>query len=94
MHEVAVGGAYAANDNQALDDLAKIGMEFGNLVAKGQVKPMVEEVVNLEDIPDALVRLSMRHVRGKIVAKCHNLKKKPEKTQLVCDQKFSALVQS
>lgn len=69
VHEVAVGGAYAANDNQALDDLAKIGMEFGNLAAKGLVKPMVEEVVNLEDIPDALVRLSMRHVRGKIVAK-------------------------
>jgi hypothetical protein len=29
---------------------------------------MVEETVSLEEIPDALIRLSMRHVRGKIVA--------------------------
>ncbi|HEY9677993.1 MAG TPA: zinc-binding dehydrogenase [Drouetiella sp.] len=69
LHEVFIGGAYTCGDDSALDELAKIGMDFGNLAAKGSVKPMVEEVVNLEDIPDALVRLSMRHVRGKIVAK-------------------------
>jgi NADPH:quinone reductase-like Zn-dependent oxidoreductase len=69
VHEVALGGAYLCGDEQALDDLARIGMEFGALVAKGTVRPMVEETVTLEDIPDALVRLSMRHVRGKIVAK-------------------------
>ncbi|HEY9756273.1 MAG TPA: zinc-binding dehydrogenase [Oculatellaceae cyanobacterium] len=69
LHEVALGGAYVTGDEQALDDLARIGMEFGALAAKGVVKPMVEETVALEDIPDALVRLSMRHVRGKIVAK-------------------------
>jgi NADPH:quinone reductase-like Zn-dependent oxidoreductase len=69
VHEVALGGAYTCGDITAQDDLARIGMEFGALAAKGLVKPMVEEVVNLEDIPDALVRLSMRHVRGKIVAK-------------------------
>lgn len=69
IHEVALGGAYLSDDSLALDDLARIGMEFGALAAKGLVKAMVEEVVTLEEIPDALVRLSMRHVRGKIVAK-------------------------
>ncbi|HEY9714248.1 MAG TPA: zinc-binding dehydrogenase [Chroococcales cyanobacterium] len=69
VHEVALGYAYISGDESALEDLARMGMEFGALASKGQVKPMVEEVVALEDIPDALVRLSMRHVRGKIVAK-------------------------
>jgi NADPH2:quinone reductase len=69
VHEVALGGAYLCGDDSALDELARVGMEFGALAAKGQIRPMVEEVVTLEDIPDALVRLSMRHVRGKIVAK-------------------------
>lgn len=69
IHEVALGAPYVTGDQQGLDDLARIGMEFGALAAKGQVRPMVEEMVTLEDIPDALVRLSMRHVRGKIVAK-------------------------
>lgn len=69
IHEVAMGAAYIAQDEAALDDLARIGMEFGALAAKKLIKPMVEEVVTLEDIPDALVRLSMRHVRGKIVAR-------------------------
>ncbi len=69
VHEVFLGGAYITQDGQALDDLAKIGMELGALVVKKVIHPMVEETVTLEDIPDALVRLSMRHVRGKIVAK-------------------------
>jgi NADPH:quinone reductase-like Zn-dependent oxidoreductase len=69
IHEVALGGAYLSGDEAALDDLARIGMEFGALASKGQIRPMLEEVVTLEDIPEALVRLSMRHVRGKIVAK-------------------------
>jgi NADPH2:quinone reductase len=69
IHEVALGAVYASEDDQALEDLAKIGVEFGSLVAKGTVRSMVEEIVALEEIPDALVRLSMRHVRGKIVAK-------------------------
>jgi NADPH:quinone reductase-like Zn-dependent oxidoreductase len=68
IHEVTLGGAYLSRDHGAQENLAKIGMEFGLLASKGLIKPMVEEVVSLEDVPDALVRLSMRHVRGKIVA--------------------------
>jgi NADPH2:quinone reductase len=68
LHEVALAAAYVSRDEAALEDLARIGMEFGALASKKQIRPMVEEVVTLEDIPDALMRLSMRHVRGKIVA--------------------------
>ncbi len=68
IHEVSCGFAYAVEDDTALEELARIGMEFGALASKRQIRPMVEETVTLEDIPEALVRLSMRHVRGKIVA--------------------------
>lgn len=68
IHEIALGGAYLSGDQTAQDDLAKIGREFGAMVSKGTLKPMLEEVIKLEEIPEALVRLSMRHVRGKIVA--------------------------
>lgn len=69
IHEVALGGAYLSGDTVAQEDLARIGREFGALVSKGTIKPMLEEVIGLEEIPDALERLSMRHVRGKIVAR-------------------------
>ncbi|MBC7998488.1 MAG: zinc-binding dehydrogenase, partial [Leptolyngbya sp.] len=68
VHEIALGAAYISGDEAALEDLARIGMEFGALASKKQIRPMVEEIVTFEDIPEALVRLSMRHVRGKIVA--------------------------
>jgi NADPH:quinone reductase-like Zn-dependent oxidoreductase len=68
VHEVTLGGAYRSEDYAAQESLAKIGMEFGALASKGLIKPMVEETIELEDVPDALIRLSMRHVRGKIVA--------------------------
>jgi NADPH:quinone reductase len=68
VHDVALGGAYLENDLQAQQDLAQIGREFGELVSRYQLNPMLDEVIRLEDIPQALVRLSQRHVRGKIVA--------------------------
>jgi NADPH:quinone reductase-like Zn-dependent oxidoreductase len=69
LHELALLGVYGPGNEAALEDLAKIAMEFGALVTKRQIRPMLEEVVSLEEVPDALTRLSMRHVRGKIVAK-------------------------
>lgn len=68
VHEVALGRVYSSEDRIAQDDLARVGREFGTMVSKGTIRPMLEETIQLEDIPDALVRLSMRHVRGKIVA--------------------------
>ncbi len=68
IHEIALSGAYLSGDTAAQEELARIGIDFGALVSKGAIKPMLEEVVSLEEVPDALVRLSMRHVRGKVVA--------------------------
>ncbi len=68
VHEVAIGGAYRSGDMTAQEDLAKIGRDLGSLVGKGMISPMLEQTIILEEIPEALVRLSMRHVRGKIVA--------------------------
>jgi NADPH:quinone reductase len=68
VHEVFLGGAYLSGDAIAQEDLAKLAREFGTMVSKGIIKPMVQETIKLDEIPDALERLSMRHVRGKIVA--------------------------
>lgn len=68
LHEVALGAAYLWGDDIAQEDLARMGRELGALVSNRKVNPMLQEVINLEAIPDALMRLQQRHVRGKIVA--------------------------
>lgn len=68
VHDVSLGGAYLRGDKIAQQDLAQIGKEFGALVSQKKINPMLQEVIQLEEIPTALMRLSQRHVRGKIVA--------------------------
>jgi NADPH:quinone reductase-like Zn-dependent oxidoreductase len=68
VHGVMLGGAHLSGDRAAQADLARMGSELGALVSHGQIDPMLHEVIGLEEIPQALVRLSGRHVRGKIVA--------------------------
>lgn len=69
IHEVALGAAHQSGDPAAEHELAVIGDEVLQLLAAGKISSLLEEVVKLEEIPDALARLSGRHVRGKIVAK-------------------------
>ncbi len=69
FHEIALGGAHLSGDVIAQKDLAKMAAELGALVSEKKVNPMLSEVISLEEIPHALVRLSERHVCGKIVAK-------------------------
>ncbi|HLN60296.1 MAG TPA: zinc-binding dehydrogenase [Symbiobacteriaceae bacterium] len=71
VHGVMLGGAHLSGDRPAQEDLARMGREFGALVSAGQIDPMLHEVIRMEEIPEALVRLSQRHVRGKIVAALH-----------------------
>lgn len=68
VHGVMLGGAHLSGDRLAQEDLARMGREFGALVASGRIDPMLHKVIQLEEIPEALVQLSGRHVRGKIVA--------------------------
>lgn len=68
IHESALGGAHLSGDVPAQADLAEMGKEMMKLLSKKSISSMLTEVISLEEIPEALTRLSQRHVRGKIVA--------------------------
>ncbi|MEM1506049.1 zinc-binding dehydrogenase [Domibacillus sp. 8LH] len=68
-HEVALGAAHQSGDIIAERALAKIGDEMLFLLAQGSISSMLKEVISLDEIPEALSRLSQRHVKGKMVAK-------------------------
>lgn len=68
VHGVLLGDAHSSGDRPAQEDLARMGRDLGLLVNRGRIDPMLHEVIELEGIPEALVRLSGRRVRGKIVA--------------------------
>lgn len=68
IHEIALGVAHLSGDYKAQEELAIIGQELGSLIAAGQVKPIVSEVISLEEVPQGLIKIAERHVRGKIVA--------------------------
>lgn len=68
LHGVSLGGAHLSGDRPAQEDLARMGTELVGLVVKGAVVPMVTETITLEQIPDALSRLSERRTNGKIIA--------------------------
>jgi NADPH2:quinone reductase len=69
VHEVALGGAYLAGHVPTQRDFARMGDDLMARLASGTLDPMVEEVIGLADIPDALGRLRRREVTGKIVAR-------------------------
>ncbi|MBY6036840.1 zinc-binding dehydrogenase [Fictibacillus nanhaiensis] len=68
FHEIALGAAHFSNNKKAQIDLAKMNEELAQLVAEGKISSMITEKVTLEDVPNALIKLSERHVRGKMVA--------------------------
>jgi NADPH:quinone reductase-like Zn-dependent oxidoreductase len=69
VHDIALGGAYHSGSHRAQRRLAATGEAFVAMVQSHAVNPMVAEVIGLEEIPQALVKLSGRRVRGKIVAR-------------------------
>jgi len=69
IHESALGGAHLSGDRTAKADLARMGKELIELVREEKLSPMLTKVISLEEIPKALISLSQRHVRGKIVAR-------------------------
>ncbi|OAT80626.1 zinc-binding alcohol dehydrogenase [Bacillus sp. MKU004] len=68
-HEIALAAAHQSDDVQAQKDFAVIGDHMLSLLSEGKLDAMLKEVISLEEVPDALNRLSERHVKGKIVAK-------------------------
>ena len=69
IHEVGLGGAYHAGHVPTQRDFARIGDDLMARLAAGKLYPMVDEIIELEDIPGALDRLRRRAVTGKIVAR-------------------------
>lgn len=68
-HEIALAAAHQSNDVNAQKDFAVIGDDMLSLLQQGKLDAMLKETVKLEEVPEALSRLSERHVKGKIVAK-------------------------
>lgn len=68
IHEVALGGAHLNGDMKAQRKLAEIGNAYTYLLMKNKIQVPNIEVISLEDIPAALLKLKERHVAGKIVA--------------------------
>ncbi|GEN54337.1 zinc-binding dehydrogenase [Halobacillus faecis] len=67
-HEIALAAAHRA-DVESQKDLAVIGDEMLEMMGDGKLSSLLEETISLEEVPQALERLSERHVKGKIVAK-------------------------
>lgn len=67
IHEIALGVAHLSGDLKAQEKLAIIGTEMASLIAAGQVKPIISEVISLGEVPHGLRKIAERHVRGKIV---------------------------
>ncbi|WP_394218495.1 zinc-binding dehydrogenase [Halobacillus trueperi] len=67
-HEIALGATHQA-DMKSQKDLAVIGDQMLEMMGDGKLSSLLEETISLEEVPQALERLSERHVKGKIVAK-------------------------
>jgi NADPH:quinone reductase-like Zn-dependent oxidoreductase len=68
IHDINLGGAYRSKCTRSIERLGTTGQKFADFVGNMSINPMVTQVITLEQIPEALRRLSMRNVRGKIVA--------------------------
>jgi NADPH:quinone reductase-like Zn-dependent oxidoreductase len=67
FHAIALGGAYAAGDRDAQEDLARMGQELIALVAAGSVRDNVTQRLSFEELPRGLAELRHGGVHGKIV---------------------------
>ncbi|MFC6322858.1 zinc-binding dehydrogenase [Companilactobacillus baiquanensis] len=64
-----LGGVHQSKNEAQLNDLAKMSDDLIQLVAKKIVDPMVNEIINFEDIPVGLEKIKQHKTMGKIVAK-------------------------
>lgn len=69
IHEVALGGAYAAGHVPTQRDFAVMGDAMVALLQQKKLDPMIEQVISLEEAVDALKSMRERNVSGKIVVR-------------------------
>ncbi|KOG09541.1 zinc-binding dehydrogenase [Streptomyces viridochromogenes] len=67
VHEIALGAAYTVGDGRVRTQLSTMLTDLLTLLADKRIAPMLSRTVSLEEVPAALVELSGRGVRGKIV---------------------------
>jgi NADPH:quinone reductase-like Zn-dependent oxidoreductase len=67
VHEIAFGASYTVGDERARARLAGRRADLLALTAEDRLDPMPARGIALEDVPAALVELSGRGVRGKLV---------------------------
>jgi NADPH:quinone reductase len=69
IHEIALGAAYRTNDSPQRRELARMGRMLGKLLANGNIKSLLSEIVAFDALPEALTRLQTGQVRGKVVTR-------------------------
>ncbi|MCM3665080.1 zinc-binding dehydrogenase [Mesobacillus subterraneus] len=69
FHQVALGSVHQSNNMNEQRKLAEMGDHMLSLLQDGKINALVEKVISLEEVPEALAELSTRRVKGKIVAK-------------------------
>lgn len=69
FHQVALGSVHQSNNLREQQTLTEIGDQMLSLLQERKIIPMVERVISLEEVPEALAELSTRRVKGKIVAR-------------------------
>jgi NADPH:quinone reductase-like Zn-dependent oxidoreductase len=67
LHEIALGGAYGAEDMRTQRDFAVMGAALVDMLASGTLDPMIEARITLDQVPDYLARLRKRAFDGKAV---------------------------
>lgn len=68
FHHVALGSVFQSGNHAEEATLKSIGDHLVELLAKDEIKSLVEQVISLEEIPAGLEQLETRKVKGKIVA--------------------------
>lgn len=66
LKRAAAKGVYWNHDHDG-EMLAGVNARMSALLSKGQINPVVDDSLDLNDLPEALARLSRRKVLGKLV---------------------------
>lgn len=73
LHEVALAFAYQHGDSENLRDIARGGAFMAQRMADGRLDPMISQVIQLEDVPDALRLSEAGKTQGKVVIRIADL---------------------
>lgn len=66
-HDIALGGAYAAGDREAQEDLGRLCEELLALIGSGRLRDTITRRLAFEDLPHGLRDLRESRAHGKVV---------------------------